>query len=301
MRHRFVLLLLFLTTALVHVSTQSLSDRYSSSRPVVIVFGENCPPHAFSDESEKPIGCTLDVIRAVMDYLGVPCRFVFKEAAESEDAVRRGQADLILTDRLCDGSIHCSSSKCVVGYHRTGVDTVMQLRYMGRDRQLIEQMDDAYTRLKVNGNIRAIEEHWHHPTTSPAATRAVQHAVIVSILVASMLLCLCGLLAVGYRRRLSRRSALLVSLMQQIQQMETYYRMEDTQSAHDLSHRHDAMLTNPYVAFSFYDKNGHLIVQNDAMQQLGDGNSRDSRQPLYNADGEVTNYFVAIPCPPPTT
>jgi hypothetical protein len=76
--------------------------------------------------------------------------------------------------------------------------------------------------------------------------------------------------------------------------MEQFYAVEDNRAARNLINKYNAILCNPFVAISFYDNNGHLIVENQAMKELGDKDIALSRQPLYNAEGEVTNFFVAI-------
>ena len=115
--------------------------------------------------------------------------------------------------------------------------------------------------------------------------------------------------------------------------------MEEDQAARDLIHKYDVLSNIPFVAMSFYDKDGYLIALNDSMRELcemkGDKTSqrywesismfdiplfhgiytkemRDdiffcqhmeypefgidkyieaNVQPLFNADGEIANYF----------
>jgi hypothetical protein len=97
-----------------------------------------------------------------------------------------------------------------------------------------------------------------------------------------------------------RNTRALHEMIRQVPHLEHFYDVEDTQAAHDLIHKYDAVLSNPFVAISFYDHNGRFIIENDAMRQLGEKDTTPYRQPLYNAEGEVTNYFVAIRCPATT-
>ena len=58
--------------------------------------------------------------------------------------------------------------------------------------------------------------------------------------------------------------------------------------------KYEAIITNPFVAIAFYDKNGRLIEMNETMRRARHDDTTNLRQPLYNADGEVTNYIVAV-------
>ena len=97
------------------------------------------------------------------------------------------------------------------------------------------------------------------------------------------------------------------------------------QAARDISCKYDAILSDPFVAMSFYDNKGILIDHNEAMNNLLHGidsslfkeifkpeEHKDLRvtrhlyypeygidkyvechiQPLYNAKGEIANYLM---------
>ena len=97
------------------------------------------------------------------------------------------------------------------------------------------------------------------------------------------------------------------------------------QAARDISRKYDAILSDPFVAMSFYDNKGTLIDHNEAMNNLLHGidsslfkeifkpeEHKDLRvtrhlyypeygidkyvechiQPLYNAKGEIANYLM---------
>ena len=40
---------------------------------------------------------------------------------------------------------------------------ISEVHVVGRDRQLIEQIDDQYSRLKQRGEIATIQDRWFHP------------------------------------------------------------------------------------------------------------------------------------------
>jgi hypothetical protein len=61
-----------------------------------------------------------------------------------------------------------------------------------------------------------------------------------------------------------------------------------------LKKKYEAVMSNPFVAIAFYDKDGRLIEMNETMKRSRRDTKVLQRQPLYNADGEVSNYIVAV-------
>ena len=86
-------------------------------------------------------------------------------------------------------------------------------------------------------------------------------------------------------------------MIHQAELIHKYYEIEDNQAAHDLTHKYEALLCNPFVAIALFDNKGRLITENEAMKALGGVDADYPRQPLYNADGEIANYLVAVKHP----
>ena len=83
------------------------------------------------------------------------------------------------------------------------------------------------------------------------------------------------------------------------QEIEIYH------AARDIEHRYNAILSDPFVAMSFYNNEGVLIEHNEAMKNLlasggikasllreVDAQAHCHIQPLYNDKGEIANYLV---------
>ena len=301
MRHRFISLTLALLATVAQAAAQALTDRYNSQRPVIIVCDKNDPPHSFQDNAGRLVGSYIDMMRAVTERVGVPCKFVLKERASVEGAFEQGRADLILTDGQNYSSPRYVVSKSIISYNRAGLDSITEIHFTGKDRQLIEQMDDEYMRLRQEGVVNAIHSQWAKAGHAPAETApSLLHVTLITLAVTAILALLI-LLILWHIRSVTRHSVDLCKIISEAQQMDKYYAMEDSEAAHNLISRHEAILSNPFVAISFYDKNGRLVIQNDAMRQLGDTVDTSQRQPLYNAKGEVTNYLVAIGRPKAAT
>ena len=271
---------LLLLSGLLQAQAQALTDRYTRQRPVVVVSGND--HHS-------------DITRCVTNALGLPCQFIAGSDAEAKEALERGQADLIISNVHSEATAGRYASKSIVSYNRVNTDSIAAMRFMGRDRQLIEQLDDQYTRLRESGKIADIEKHWEHPElASPQNEEKAVMTIADVLLILSGILFLLNMILLWHIRATRRHSAEVREMMTQTNQMNQYYAIEDSQAAHDLVHKYEALLSNPFLAISFYDNNGKLVAQNEAMKRLGHETVVAQRQPLYNAEGRVINYFVAI-------
>ena len=281
MRQRYISLLILLLTTVLQMSAQTLNDRYTRQRPVVFILDE-------SNYCES-------IVKAVANELGLPCRIVMKDKDEARRAFESGEADIILADDRNYQNSTCFVSKNVI-YRLASNGSIAETSLMGKDRQLVETLDDQFTRLKESGYISLIQERWTHPERAipEAKPTALYIAGILSVLAAIFLLL--TLLLMLHNRRMRRNANVLRKMIDEMSHLERFYDVEDNKAAHDLIHKYDAILCNPFVAISFYDHNGRFIIENEAMRQLGDIDTAPYRQPLYNAEGEVTNYFVAIRC-----
>ena len=237
--------------ALLTTDAQSLSEKYNAKRPVVVVCDWDKPPYEFLNNNGEPAGSNIDVMRAVMEEIGIPVKFVMKEWSTALKTFERGNADIILANARRYTKEPYVLSENIINYNRvrvathadsTGMVTFRQLeregavfkpadysaRYfmdgdsintsfmefqtpkvalmgllngdykyyvwgeeplkwkikelnlegivlndvgipisevhvVGRDRQLVEQIDDQYSRLKQRGEIATIQDRWFHP------------------------------------------------------------------------------------------------------------------------------------------
>ena len=200
--------------ALLTTDAQSLSEKYNAKRPVVVVCDWDKPPYEFLNNNGEPAGSNIDVMRAVMEEIGIPVKFVMKEWSTAMKTFERGNADIILANARRYTKEPYVLSENIINYNRvrvathadsTGMVTFRQLeregavfkpgdysaRYfmdgdskelnlegivlndvgipisevhvVGRDRQLVEQIDDQYSRLKQRGEIATIQDRWFHP------------------------------------------------------------------------------------------------------------------------------------------
>lgn len=299
MKYRLSIAALLLLAVALHAAAQALTDRYNRKRPVVVVCDGDNPPYSFLDADDKPSGYYVDVITALTRHLGVPCKIVMEEWTKDQKKFRSGNADMIFDapGKYADGGYSVSDIIVNYTYSHANGDSVAEIHLVGKDRQLIEQMDDQYMRMTENGDIAVIRDQWLHPERAATDDRPVMFYITVAMLALVVILSLLAVLIRLHISRATRKCKEDGELITQIRQLGHFYATEDNKAAHDLRHRYETILGNPFLAISFYDNNGKLVVQNEAMKQLNDDSLASRRQPLYNAKGEIVNYFVAVRCP----
>ena len=294
MRLRYITFTVLLLAGILHVSAQALTERYNKQRPVFVACDNGHPPFMFINYKDEPSGSCIAISKAVMEKMGLPCEIMMKDMAEVSQAFERGDADIILSDGRGYNKPAYFISKNVIYYFYASEDSIAEIHFIGKDHQLIEQIDDQFTRMKETGDIAAIQESWTHPERSmPEATPTALY-IAMALLGIAVIIVLLTLLLMLFIRHTRRNTAILKGMTSQAPYVDHFYDIEDNQAAHDLIHKYEAILSNPFVAISFYDHNGRLITKNDTMRLLGNKDVSSYRQPLYNANGEVTNYFVAI-------
>ena len=423
---RRMLTMLVLLAAVMQTSAQALTERYDKKRPVVIVCNRDHPPYEFLNEQGDPTGSNVDVIKAVMKELKLPYKFVMKEWMMALDAFDSGEADLILADGRRYQKTSKIISENVIIFNRVNNDSITEVHFIGRDRQLIEQMDDQYARLKQSGDIEDIQNRWMHPERIQTDYTRLALYIAAALLLAALILWILSRLARRHVRNVTRESTETNEIISRALHMgnydvmlydiakdritnqygnilpkegmtlEEYIRrihpnqreefirrskslhegreqhfelnkmwnqgtdedphflnfqghaicepdedgrpayvinavsdvtseMEAYHAARDIVHRYDAILSDPFVAMSFYDSKGVLIDHNEAMKKLLYGiddslfkeiiKPEDNKEmrvvrhlyypeldidryvechilPLYNAKGKIANYLV---------
>jgi hypothetical protein len=283
MKYRHFAFTLLLLTVTLNSAAQTLRDRYNKQRPVVIICDTN-----------KPAGYYIDVATTLSEKLNIPYELKTMDSDEGQDAFANGNADLIMTADPQYNTPTYVVSESVINYLRVSADSVSEIRLVGKDRQLIERIDDQYMRMKQDGTITDLNELWMHPELVKAnnGQRMLQIADILFLL--SAIIFIFSLLVLWHVRNTRKHTNEVIEMINQAQQMNKYYDIEDNQAAHDLWHKYEAILDNPYLAIAFYDRNGQLTAENAAMKKIDRNTSSSHRTALYNAAGQVTNYFVAI-------
>lgn len=317
-----ILMLLILT---VHAQAQSLSEKYTKERPVVIVCDWDKPPYEFLNDKGEPDGSNIDVMKAVMKELDLPYRFEMKEWSIALKTFNRGQADIIFAnghrynkpqfvvsenivnyDRICvathsdtattvtfrqimkEGAvfkpgdysasffIEADSTKenmefqtpkvALMGlinndykYYIWGEEPlkwkirelnlenislndvaipISEIHFIGHDRQLINQIDDHYSRLKQSGKIAALQDAWIHPERVHDSSTPKALFITLGLCLLVTIVYLFNRLAKRHVIRSTRHQSELNEMMYQALHMGNYIVMQ-----YDISHDH---MTNHY-------------------------------------------------------
>lgn len=297
MRYRAIITTLLLTAFALQSAAQALTDRYNNRRPVVIACEKDMPFFTATSDGGRAADCYMDIMRAVADRVGVPCRFVISDEQTAEEPTEGKEADLILTGSHSYAAPDYSVSETVVSYHRVSADSIAEIHFVGKDKQLVDQMDAQYMQLMMDGTVAAIREQCMQTARDASEPLSAARIVMIGFLLLAAVAGVACLLVLAITRSSRRRLSALDTLISQTRQVAKNYKLEDSNATHELVNRHDAILCNPFVAIALYDSEGRLIVQNDAMRQAGSIGDDSLRQPLYNADGQVANYIVAVSRP----
>jgi len=67
---------------------------------------------------------------------------------------------------------------------------IQELRFIGRNRQLINEIDDQYSRLKQSGKIAEIQDNWLHPERVKSNSSALLGYTVIAVLLALLLVIL---------------------------------------------------------------------------------------------------------------
>ena len=103
---------------------------------------------------------------------------------------------------------------------------VSEVHIWGRDKELIERLDDHYSRLKQSGDLEQMLNKWFHPERVQSETPPVTIYVILGILALAALLYLFNRLAKAHVKSATRNSTLLSEMMYKALQMGNFQVME---------------------------------------------------------------------------
>jgi ABC-type amino acid transport substrate-binding protein len=275
-----IILLLAIATG---AAAQALSERYNKNRPVVIVCNY-----------KKNAGYYLEIANRLAQRMGVAYRYETNMGDAGWEAFENGDADLILTNDMKYNLGKYYISKSMVNYQRVSGDSVTEIHLTGKDRQLIEAIDDYYMRMKQEGEIEDILTRWLNPEEAKPETDDTAIEIADALLILSGILIVLSLLLLWHIRNTRKHTKEIKEMINQAKLMSDRYEKQDSKAAEVLKKKYEAVMSNPFVAIAFYDKDGRLIEMNETMRRARHDDTTCLRQPLYNADGEVSNYIVAV-------
>lgn len=356
---RLTVLLMLLSIGTTVMAAADSHRKYDEQHPVIIVGDWDKPPYEFQNDQGIPTGSNIDVMRAVLDQLDIPCQFMLKEWGNAIKAFERGEADLILANarRYRKPPFHVSRN--IINYNRiralTLGDTVpplsmrqlieggvvlkpsdyslyyflqenpdyinhiefqspkvaflgirdkdykyfvwgeeplkwktrefnmeqdgfilnevdipvSEIHIIGRDKELIDEIDDAYSRLKQSGEVENINRRWF----SDGDTEGMTHVplsvyIILAILVLTALAYFVSRLARSHAKRASRHSSELNEMMYKALQMGSFYVMQYDIARNKLSNRYGSFLPAGGMTMEEFSSRIHLKEQKEFRNKI---------------------------------
>ena len=296
---------------------QSYEGKFDKEHPIIIAGDWDKPPYEYQNDRGEPAGSNIDVMRAVMKQLGIPCKFLLKEWGNAIKAFERGEADLILANARRYKKAPYYYSQNVINYNRIRVlmkgDTVPSLslsqlieggvvlkpsdytlayflaedsdyinhiefqspkvallglrdndykyfvwgeeplkwkmkelgfaqdgfilnevnipvsdiHVIGRDKKLIDEIDDIYSRLKQSGEVEVINTRWLHPEKLTVRQQIPMSIIITLFIILLTIFCyLLTRLAQSHAKKASHESIELNEMMYKALHMGHFYVME---------------------------------------------------------------------------
>ena len=348
-----LLLMIALLLKALPADAQHLKEQYTKTRPVIIACDWDKPPYEYLNDGGQPAGSNVDMLKAIMDRLDLPYKFVMKEWTNALKTFERGEADLILSnrmrfrgkeyvatqvinyDRICvampadagdsislemlnrEGFVMKSGDYAAM--HILGVDSaykadiefqspnvalrglqagdnkyfvwgeeqlkwkirelnltdirlaeldipINKVQIIGRDKELIDRIDDQFSRLKQSGEQQQILTRWLHPDQVRSRTPWYVISTAVGILVLAFLVIFLNRLVWKLLRKAMRRSSELSNMMMKALQMGNFSVMQYNIKTDRMTNRYGTILPAKWFTFEQFVDRIHSDQREDFRQ-----------------------------------
>ena len=352
----FLLTAAFLLAVMPSVA-QPLRERYTNVRPIIIACDWDKPPYEFLDDNGHPAGSNVEVMKAIMEQLNLPCRFVMKEWNNAIKTFERGEADLILANRkrfrgkgyaatqiinydhirvamttpakdsisiktleregfvLKSGDYSALYILGIDSAYRTNIEfqspsvalrglqagdnkyfvwgeeplkwkikelnltdiylndvavPINKVHIIGRDKELIDRIDDQFSRLKQSGELKQILDRWMHPEQVHSTTPSYVIYIVLTIVLLILLIALFSRLAKKHVRKAMRRSSELNDMMMKALQMGNFNVMQYDIKADRMTDRYGSILPEEGLTFEEFTSRIHPDQQEEFRQRAAE-------------------------------
>ena len=329
---------------------QTLSERYTNVNPVIIACDWDKPPYEYLDDNGNPAGSNVDILKAIMEELGIPYKFIMKEWSNAIKTFERGEADLILANRkrfkgkkyvatqiinydhirvamttdlpdsvsiktleqegfvLKSGDyaamyilgidsayrhnieiqsagvalrgLQAGDNKYFVwgeeplkwkikelnltGIYLNDVDIpINKVHIIGRDKELIDRIDDQYSRLKQSGEVKRILDRWMHPDLVQNSTPPYIIYIVLTILLLTVFIGFLNRLAKKYVNKAVHRSSEMNDIMMKALQMGNFCVMQYDIKADRMTNRYGNILPADGMTYEQFTSRIHPDQQEE--------------------------------------
>lgn len=154
---------------------------------------------------------------------------------------------------------------------------ISELHIVGRDRQLVEEIDDQYSRLKQSGEISVLQNKWFHPERIQDETKPFAFYVVITALLLIVFIYLFNRLARAHVRASTRQSTELNEMMYKALHMGNFIVMEYDIRNDRFTNKYGQVLPDKGLTLEEFTLRIHPDQQKEfrqKMQSLMDGRER---------------------------
>ncbi|MBQ9230647.1 MAG: transporter substrate-binding domain-containing protein [Prevotella sp.] len=354
-----ITLVILLIASLPINAQRSYEGKYDKEHPLIIAGDWDKPPYEYQNDRGEPAGSNIDVMRAVMKQLGIPCKFLLKEWGNAIKAFERGEADLILANAHRYKKAPYYYSRNIINYNRIRVlmrgDTIPSLslrqlieggvvlkpsdytlayflaedadyinhiefqspkvamlglrdndykffvwgeeplkwkmkelgfgqedfalneinipvsdiHVIGRDKDLINEIDDIYSRLKQSGEVEAINTRWFHPEKISVRQQIPMSVIIILAIILLVAFCyLLTRLAQSHAKKASHNSMELNEMMYKALHLGRFYVMQYDIANNQFTNRYGTFLPNKGMSLEEFVAHIHPKEQEEFKNKM---------------------------------
>ena len=103
---------------------------------------------------------------------------------------------------------------------------VSEVHIIGRDKELIDQIDDLYSRLKQSGQLEQIHDQWLHPEREHDSNTPIIAYILVPLLILAALIVIFNVIAKRHVKSVTRESSELNDMMYKAMHMGNFMVMQ---------------------------------------------------------------------------
>ena len=315
---RILFILIALQTTIAPLLAQSLSEKYTKDRPVVVVCDWDKPPYEFLDSKGVPAGSNIDVLNAVMEKLDLPVKYVMKEWSIALRTFERGgmvtlkqleregavfkpgdysayyfqDGDTINTSFMEFQTPKVALTGMINGDYKYYVwgeaplkwkikelqlegiilndvsIPISEIHIIGHDKDLIERMDDQYSRLKQSGVIAQLQDKWLHPERVKDESTPILLYIGLGTLILIALFYLFIRLAKAHVKSATRQSTELNDMMYKALHMGNFNVMEYDIKNDRMTNRYGNILPKAGMSLAEYTRRMHPDQQAEFTQKM---------------------------------
>ena len=145
---------------------------------------------------------------------------------------------------------------------------VSEVHLIGRDKELIDQIDDHYSRLKQRGELEEILNRWHHPERVSEATRPIAIYIILGTLLLGAIIFLFNRLAKQRVQKATRTSTELNEMMFKALHMGNFNVMEYDIARDRMTNHYGKILPERGLTLEEFTSRIHPDQQQEFMQKM---------------------------------